>query len=213
MSFPDRAAIGVLASGRGSNFAALLKHNRNGAFNNADFACLVSNRPSAPALELAREADISAYAVRPKDYETAETYEQEIVRLLDSHGVNLLLLAGYMKIVGPTILNRYEGRIINIHPSLLPSFPGLHSQQQAIEHGVRVSGCTVHFVDSGLDSGPIIGQRTVPVLQDDDEETLSTRILEQEHELFARCVGAITERPWRIEGRRVLFLDGNNEPL
>jgi phosphoribosylglycinamide formyltransferase-1 len=207
------AAFGVLASGRGSNFAALLKKQQEGYFGNAELKCLISNRPSAPALDTAREGGMAAYAVKPKDFTTAEAYEQEIVRLFDEHGVDWLILAGYMKIVGATILERYDGRIINIHPSLLPSFPGLHAQQQAFEHGVRFSGCTVHFVDAGLDSGPIIGQRCVPVLADDTEETLSERILVQEHELFARCVKAITERPWHIEGRRVVFEDRSAEPL
>ncbi len=207
------AAFGVLASGRGSNFAALLKKQQEGYFQNAELKCLISNRPAAPALDTAREGGMAVHAVKPKDFTTAEEYEQEIVRLFDEHGVNWLILAGYMKIVGPTILDRYEGRIINIHPSLLPSFPGLHAQQQAFEHGVRFSGCTVHFVDAGLDSGPIIGQRCVPVMPGDTEETLSERILVQEHELFARCVKAITERPWRIEGRRVVFEDGSTEPL
>jgi phosphoribosylglycinamide formyltransferase-1 len=213
MSFDTRAAIGVLASGRGSNFATLLQKQNDAFFGNASLACLVSNRPTAPALDTARNGGVPAFAVKPKDFDSAEAYEAEIVRLFDEHRVNLLVLAGYMKIVGSTILDRYEGRIVNIHPSLLPSFPGLHAQQQAVNHGVRFSGCTVHFVDAGLDSGPIIGQRVVPVLPDDTEDSLSARILIQEHELFPRCVRAITERPWRIDGRRVVFLDGDAEPL
>lgn len=211
MNNTDRAAIGVLASGRGSNFAALLQHQSENYFKNAWIECLISNRPSAPALELAREAEVPGYAVKPKDFDTAETYEADIVRLMDQHQVDMVLLAGYMKILGSTILKRYSGRIINIHPSLLPSFPGLNAQKQALEHGVRISGCTVHFVDGGLDSGPIIAQRAVPVLPCDTEDDLSARILVEEHELFPRCVKAITERPWKIDGRRVVFLDRDAE--
>lgn len=211
MNSENFATFGVLASGRGSNFAALLQRQGEGYFENARMACLISNKPEAPALELAREAGLAAYGLRPKDFKSAEEYETEIVRLMDEHGVDWLILAGYMKIVGAGILSRYAGRIINIHPSLLPSFPGLHAQRQALEHGVRFSGCTAHFVDEGLDSGPIIGQRSVPVLPGDTEDDLSARILVQEHELFPACVKAITERPWRIDGRQVVFLDDFDE--
>lgn len=201
------AVIGVMASGRGSNFAALLQRQTDGYFKNARMVCLVSNKPTAPALELAREAGITAHAVKPRDFESPAAYEQEIIRLFDEHNINLLLLAGYMKIVGPAILERYGSAIINIHPSLLPAFPGLNAQKQAVEYGVRVSGCTVHFVDDGLDSGPIIAQRAVPVLPDDTEDDLAERILVQEHDLFSRCVKAVTEHPWKIEGRRVIFTE------
>lgn len=211
MSSDNFATFGVLASGRGSNFAALLQRQGEGYFENARMVCLVSNKPGAPALELAREAGLTAHGLLPKDFDSAEAFEAEIVRLMDEHGVDWLILAGYMKILGQGILNRYAGRIINVHPSLLPSFPGLHAQRQALEHGVRYSGCTVHFVDEGLDSGPIIGQRSVPVQPDDTEDDLSARILMHEHELFPACVKAITERPWQIEGRRVVFQDDFNE--
>lgn len=199
--------FGVLASGRGSNFAALLQRQSEGYFEKARLVSLISNKPEAPALELASEAGMHSQGLRPRDFASADAYEAEIVRLFDEQGVEWLLLAGYLKIVGPTILNRYGGRILNIHPSLLPSFPGLDAQAQALAHGVRFSGCTVHFVDDKLDSGPIIGQRVVPVNPDDTEEDLSARILVQEHELFPTCVKAISERPWKIEGRRVVFLD------
>lgn len=204
---PSPAVIGVLASGRGSNFAALLQQQSAGYFHNARLCCLISNRQAAPALELARDAGLAAHAVSPRDFSSPETYEKEIIRLFEEHKIDWLILAGYMKIVGPVILNRYEGRILNIHPSVLPAFPGLHAQRQALEHGVRVSGCTVHFVDDGLDSGPIIAQRAVPVFSDDTEDDLSARILVEEHELFSHSVKAITEYPWKIEGRRVVFTD------
>jgi len=211
MSSDKPATIGVLASGRGSNFAAILQRQLDGYFENAKIVCLLSNKPTAPALELAAEAGLAAYAVPPKDFDTPLAYEARIVELLEEHGVDLVVLAGYMKILGPTILERYSGRIVNIHPSLLPSFPGLHAQRQALEHGVRFSGCTVHFVDAGLDSGPIIGQRAVPVFPEDTEDDLCARILVEEHELFSSCVKAITERPWKIDGRRVVFLDDLQE--
>lgn len=201
----DLVNVGVLASGRGSNFAALLKAQQAGQFHSAWLCCLLSNKPDAGALEIAREAGLPAISISPKDYATGADYEQAIVRVLEEHRVEWLVLAGYMKIVGPTILERFPNRILNIHPALLPCFPGLHSQQQALEYGVRVSGCTVHFVDAGMDTGPIIGQRTVPVLADDCEDTLSARILEQEHQLYAECLKRVTEQPWRIEGRRVVF--------
>ncbi len=203
------AVIGVMASGRGSNFAALLQRQTENYFQNAKIACLISNRPAAPVLDLAQEAGIAAYPVPPGDFDSLEVYEREIVRLFDQHEINWLVLAGYMKIVGPTILTRYGGQIINIHPSLLPAFPGLNAQRQALDYGVRVSGCTVHFVDDGLDSGPIIAQRSVPVMPGDTEEDLSARILVEEHELFPRCVRAITEYAWKLEGRRVVFEDRN----
>jgi phosphoribosylglycinamide formyltransferase-1 len=207
----EKLKFGVLASGRGSNFAALLQQQSEGYFERAELVCLVSNKPEAPALELAREAGLRSYGLLPREYGTAEAYENEILRLMEENQVQWLLLAGYMKIIGPAILQHYQGRIINIHPSLLPSFPGLNAQRQALEHGVRVSGCTVHFVDEGLDSGPIIGQRSVPVFPEDTEDDLSARILVQEHELFSTCVKAITERPWKIDGRRVVFLDDLEE--
>jgi phosphoribosylglycinamide formyltransferase-1 len=207
----SKLIFGVLASGRGSNFAALLQRQVEGYFENAEMVCLLSNKPEAPALELAREAGLNAYGVVPRDFGSAEAYENEIIRLLEENQVEWLLLAGYMKIIGSPILERFGGQIINIHPSLLPAFPGLNAQRQALEYGVRFSGCTVHFVDEKLDSGPIIGQRCVPVFPEDQEEDLSARILVQEHELFSTCVKAITERPWKIEGRRVVFLDDLDE--
>ncbi|MGI8905611.1 MAG: phosphoribosylglycinamide formyltransferase [Candidatus Sumerlaeaceae bacterium] len=197
--------IGVLASGRGSNFAALLKHQEQGYFEKARLACLVSNIPSAGALQIATDAGLPALCIRPKEYTLPQQYEAALVAEMDQHSVEWLALAGYMKIVGPTLLGRYPDRIINIHPSLLPAFPGLHAQRQALEHGVRVSGCTVHFVDAGMDTGPIIGQRSVPVHTLDTEAMLSARILEQEHQLYAECLKSITERPWHLDGRRVIF--------
>ncbi|MCX7624896.1 MAG: phosphoribosylglycinamide formyltransferase [Candidatus Sumerlaeaceae bacterium] len=203
--------VGVLASGRGSNFEALLHHERTGFFQNIEIACLIVDQPQAGALEIAQRYGVPAYTLLRKDFSSKEAFEQAIAHTLDLHGVSWVVLAGYMRLVGPTLLDKYPQRILNIHPALLPSFPGLHAQRQALEYGVKVSGCTVHFVDSGMDTGPIIVQRCVPVLPNDTEETLSARILEQEHQAYAHALKAVTERPWRIEGRVVRFLDETKE--
>jgi phosphoribosylglycinamide formyltransferase-1 len=197
--------LGVLASGRGSNFKALLEKERQGYFEKARISCLITNNPRAGAIDIAKEAQIPVHIVIPREFPGKESYEKEIVRLLESYHVEWVVLAGYMRLVGQTLLERYPWRILNIHPALLPSFPGLHAQRQALEYGVKISGCTVHFVDAGMDTGPIIVQRAVPVLDSDTEETLSARILEQEHIAYAEAIKAVTERAWKIEGRVVKF--------
>lgn len=203
----EKISLGVLASGRGSNFRAILRHERSGFFTRARVACLVTDNDQAPALAIAREFDVPAHVLLPRQYSTKDAYERAILATLDRYGVEWIALAGYMRLVGSVLLERYPLRILNIHPSLLPSFPGLHAQRQALEYGVRISGCTVHFVDAGVDTGPIIVQRAVPVLVDDTEESLSARILEQEHIAYAEAIKAVTERPWRLVGRTVRFLD------
>jgi phosphoribosylglycinamide formyltransferase 1 len=203
---PDKLNLAVLASGRGSNFRALLQRERNGYFEKAHIACLVTDQPEAGALEIAREFGIPSHAIRPKAFASKGEYEAEIVRVLRSYGVAYVILAGYMRIVSNVLLDAFPQRLVNIHPSLLPSFPGLHAQKQAFDHGVRISGCTVHLVDEGLDSGPIVAQRAVAVLEDDTEETLEKRILEQEHLLFAEAIKHLTEHPWEIQGRKLRFL-------
>jgi phosphoribosylglycinamide formyltransferase-1 len=197
--------LGVLASGRGSNFKALLEKERQGYFEKARISCLITNNPRAGAIDIAKEAQIPVHIVIPREFPGKESYEKEIVRLLESYHVEWVVLAGYMRLVGQTLLERYPWRILNIHAALLPSFPGLHAQRQALEYGVKISGCTVHFVDAGMDTGPIIVQRAVPVLDSDTEETLSARILEQEHIAYAEAIKAVTERAWKIEGRVVKF--------
>ncbi len=199
-------ALAVLASGRGSNFRALMQRERNGYFDKAHISCLVTDQPNAGALAIAREFAIPTHAIQPKSFSSKSDYEAEVARVLRSYGVSFVILAGYMRIVSRVLLDAFPQRIINIHPSLLPAFPGLHAQKQAFDHGVRISGCTVHFVDEGLDSGPIIAQRAVAVLEDDTEETLEKRILEQEHLLYAEAIKHITEHPWEIRGRNVRFL-------
>lgn len=199
-------AVGVLASGRGSNLEAILKKERAGYFARARIACVVSNVPTARALEVARQHNVPEQAIVPKQYADRDSYENAVVTAFERHNVQYVVMAGYMKIVGPVLLSRFSQRIINIHPSLLPAFPGLDGQKQALEYGVKVSGCTVHFADAGVDTGPIILQRAVPVMQDDTEQTLSARILEQEHHIFAEALKLVTETPWEIRGRVVRFL-------
>ncbi|MCX7717606.1 MAG: phosphoribosylglycinamide formyltransferase [Candidatus Sumerlaeaceae bacterium] len=197
--------VGVMLSGRGSNFEALLRKQCDGYFQRARIVCVVSDNPDARGLVTAKANGIPAYAIAPHAHPGKAAYENAVLQILLQHGVSLVVLAGYMRIVGRVLLDHFPGRILNIHPSLLPSFPGLHAQRQAIEHGVRFSGCTVHFVDAGMDTGPIIGQRVVPVLPDDTEDTLSERILAQEHELYAECLKRVTEEPYEIRGRTVCF--------
>ena len=170
----------VLLSGRGSNFAAILDATRNGSLD-AEIVCVISNRADAPGLQRAREAGLPAYVFDNREYTTRDAHEAGVRRALDDAKPDYICLAGYMRLLSPGFVTAYPNRILNIHPSLLPSFPGLHAQKQALDHGVKITGCTVHFVDENLDAGPILVQRAVEVREGDTEETLSARILEQEH--------------------------------
>ena len=192
--------LGVLISGRGSNLQALIDSQLP-----AQIKVVISDKADAYGLERAKKYNIEAIYINPKDFKDKNTYELEIVKVLKKHDVELVCLAGYMRIVGEVLLEHYEGKMVNIHPSLLPAFPGLHAQKQALEHGVKVSGATVHFVDSGCDTGPIIIQSSVPVLENDTEETLSARILEQEHKIYPQAVKLIAEGKIKIEGKRVII--------
>lgn len=185
--------IGVLISGRGSNLQAIIDAAEKGTIP-ARVAVVISDKAEALGLERARKHNIPTAVLKS---------EVEIVEELEKHAVGLVCLAGYMKIVGKTLLDKYGGKIINIHPSLLPSFPGLHAQRQALEHGVLITGCTVHFVDEGCDTGPIIIQSAVPVKENDTEETLSARILEQEHIIYPQAIKLIAQGKLKIEGRCV----------
>ena len=185
--------LGVLISGRGSNLQAIIDAVEKGEIP-AKVAVVISNNPEAFGLERAKKHNIPAVVINHKDFQDKNTYELEIVKTLQKCKVDLVCLAGYMRIVGPVLLEHYKGKMINIHPALLPSFPGLHAQQQALEHGAKVSGATVHFVDEGCDTGPIILQAAVPVLPNDTEETLSQRILEQEHKLYPQAIKLFAER-------------------
>ena len=195
--------IGVLVSGRGSNFEALADNIAAGKIPGAEIALVVSNREGAPAIERARERRIPARVIPSKGLER-EAYDRLVVAAMREAGVELVCLAGFMRLLSPYFVKEYHGKILNIHPSLLPAFPGLESQRQALEYGVRYAGCTVHFVDENLDAGPIILQAIVPVLDDDTDETLSARILKEEHRIYAEAVRIVLSRQYRVEGRRVI---------
>lgn len=195
--------IGVLLSGRGSNFEALAESCAAGRIPDAEIALVVSNREGAPGIEKARARGIPVRVIPSKGLER-EVYDRQVAAVLDEARVELVCLAGYMRLLSPYFVARFRGRILNIHPSLLPAFPGLEAQRQALEHGVKWSGCSVHFVDENLDAGPIILQRAVPVRDDDTVESLSARILAEEHRLYTEAVALVLEGHYRIEGRRVL---------
>jgi phosphoribosylglycinamide formyltransferase-1 len=195
--------LGILASGRGSNLQSIMDAAATGKIK-AEVAVVISDNKDAFALERARQAGIPALHVNPKNFGSKNEYERAILKLLQEHGVQLVCLAGYMRIVGKVILDAFPNMVINIHPALLPSFPGLHGQQQAWEYGVKYSGCTVHFVDEGMDTGAIIIQAVVPVLDDDTADTLAARILEQEHIIYPEAIGLLAEGRLKLSGRKVL---------
>jgi phosphoribosylglycinamide formyltransferase-1 len=195
--------IGVLLSGRGSNFEALADSVAAGRLPGAEIAVVVSNREGAPGIAKAKERGIAARVIPSKGLER-EAYDRQVVAVLREHTVDLVCLAGYMRLLSPFFVASFPNRILNIHPSLLPSFPGLESQRQALEYGVKFAGCTVHFVDENLDAGPIVLQAAVPVLDDDSEETLSARILVEEHRIYTEAVRIVLEGRYKIVGRRVV---------
>lgn len=195
--------IGVLLSGRGSNFEALADSVVAGRIPDAEIAIVVSNKPDAHGLERAKARGINARAIPSKGLQREE-YDRQVVAVLVEHKVDLICLAGYLRLLSPYFVAAFPQRILNIHPSLLPSFPGLESQKQALEYGVKFAGCTVHFVDENLDAGPIILQATVPVCDGDDEHALSDRILREEHRLYTEAVKIILSDNYKIVGRRVL---------
>ena len=194
--------VGVLLSGRGSNLVALIDAARRGELG-GEIAVVVSNVEGAPGLERARQAGIPA-VFRDHRGKAREAFDAQIVEILRAHRVDLVCLAGFMRLVSPVFVRAFPGRIVNIHPALLPAFPGLDAQRQAFEHGAKVSGATVHLVDEGLDSGPIVAQEAVAVLSTDTAETLTARILEAEHRLYPRAVRLLLEGRCRVEGRRVM---------
>ncbi|HVG78894.1 MAG: phosphoribosylglycinamide formyltransferase [Candidatus Rokuibacteriota bacterium] len=195
--------IGVLVSGRGSNLQAILDACARPGYP-AQVAVVVSDRERALALERARTAGVEALWINPKDFADRESFDAELVRELTARGVGLMCHAGFMRILSPVYVRAFAGRALNIHPSLLPAFPGLHAQRQALDHGAKVAGATVHFVDEGMDSGPIVLQAAVAVEPNDTEETLSARILVQEHRLYPEAIRLFAEGRLRIEGRRVI---------
>ncbi|MDQ5836380.1 MAG: phosphoribosylglycinamide formyltransferase [Acidobacteriota bacterium] len=195
--------IGILISGRGSNMVALADAVRAGRVPGAEVAVVLSDKATAAGLAHARERRIETVVVERRG-RTREEHECEIIAVLRERGVELVCLAGYMRLLSPCFVAEFRASILNIHPSLLPAFPGLDAQRQAIEHGVRFSGCTVHFVDETLDGGPIITQRVVPVLDSDTEDTLAARILAEEHEAYTEALALVCSGGYKIEGRRVI---------
>ncbi|HET8548293.1 MAG TPA: phosphoribosylglycinamide formyltransferase [Bryobacteraceae bacterium] len=194
--------IGILLSGRGSNFEAIAESVAAARISNAEIGVVISNRPQAPGLEIARSRGLPAVSLPSRGLDRV-AYDRLVMAELRRSEVNLVCLAGYMRLLSAEFVQNWPERVLNIHPSLLPAFPGLDAQHQAIDYGVKVSGCTVHFVDEHLDHGPIILQRAVPVLDDDTPDTLSARILKEEHRIYSEAIDIVLNGRYRIEGRRV----------
>jgi phosphoribosylglycinamide formyltransferase-1 len=194
--------LGILISGRGSNFEAIADSVSAGTLD-ATIAVVIANRPEAKGLEAARRRGLKAVSIPSKGLDR-EVYDRMVLEELRANGVELVCLAGFMRLLSAFFIRQFPNRILNIHPSLLPAFPGLDAQHQAWEHGVKITGCTVHFVDENLDAGPIIIQKAVPVMDDDTVESLSARILEEEHRIYSEAIRIVLGGKWRIEGRRVI---------
>lgn len=192
--------VAVFVSGSGSNLQAIIDSD----ISHANIAVVVCNKPGAYAIERAKDNDIPVEVVDHKDYESREQFEKEIVKRLEPYDIDLVVLAGFMRILSPYFVKHYKNRIMNIHPALLPSFPGIHSARQALDYGVKFTGCTVHFVDEGVDTGPIIIQAVVPIEDDDTEETLLEKIHEKEHDIYPEAVRLFCEDRLKIQGRRVM---------
>jgi len=195
--------LGILLSGRGSNFEAIAKNVAAGRIPDARIAIVISNRAEAGGIEIARRLGLTALVI-PSKGKAREEHDREVVAALQQHKVDLVCLAGYMRLLSPWFVRQFPQRILNIHPSLLPAFPGLEAQEQAFAYGVKISGCTVHFVDEELDHGPIIVQKAVPVLSTDDEHTLAARILEQEHIAYSEAIRIVLEEKFEVVGRRLV---------
>jgi len=196
-------SLGILLSGRGSNFVAIADSIDTGRIANARIAVVISNKADAPGIAIARQRGLNALVI-PSKGRPREEHDQEVVAALKEHGVDLVCLAGYMRLLSPWFVQQFPHRILNIHPSLLPAFPGLEAQEQAFVYGVKVSGCTVHFVDEELDHGAIIVQKALPVLDSDDEHTLAARILEQEHVAYSEAINIVLGGGFEIVGRRLI---------
>ena len=195
--------LGVLISGRGSNFEAIAGNVESGALT-AEIAVVISNRADAPGLVHAHERGLKTVCLPSRGLDR-EVYDRSLIAVLRDHAVDLVCLAGFMRLLSATFIRQFPNRILNIHPSLLPAFPGLDAQHQAIEHGVKIAGCTVHFVDENLDAGPIVLQRSVPVRDDDTVDALSQRILREEHQAYSEAIEIVLSERYRIEGRRVIL--------
>ncbi|MFZ0334672.1 MAG: phosphoribosylglycinamide formyltransferase [Candidatus Acidiferrales bacterium] len=197
--------IAILLSGRGSNFEALADSVSSGRIPNAEISMVISHREGAPGIERARARGIDARVIPSKGLDR-EAYDRQVVAVLQEKKIDLVCLAGYMRLLSSYFVQAFRDRILNIHPSLLPAFPGLEAQRQALEHGVKFAGCTVHFVDENLDAGPIVLQAAVPVRDDDTVDSLSARILAEEHRIYSEAVRIVLEGRYRVEGRRVILL-------
>ncbi len=195
--------LGVMASGRGSNFQSIIDSIKTG-YLKAEVKLLITDNPDAFAIKRAQENGIEHLVMKPSDYASKDEYYNRVSEEFKRRDVELVVLAGFMRVVGKPLIDAYPMRIMNIHPAILPSFPGLHGQKQAVDYGVKVSGCTVHFVDGGVDTGPIIIQAVVPAYHDDTEESLSERILKQEHRIFPYAIKLFSEGRLRVEGRKVV---------
>jgi phosphoribosylglycinamide formyltransferase-1 len=195
--------LGVLISGRGSNLQSIIHATREGRLD-ATVGVVITDRSDAPGLKRARDAGIEGHWIDPKNFADRDGFDRAVVDTLRARDIELVCLAGFMRIVGRPLIDAFPNRILNIHPSLLPAFPGLHAQRQALEHGVRVTGATVHLVTSELDGGPIIVQATVDVLADDTEQTLAARILVEEHRIYPEAIRRVLRGRWHLDGRRVV---------
>lgn len=201
----EKKRLAILISGRGSNMVAIARAVKRGKTPNAEIAVVISNKPDAPGLKNAQRMGLETLCISHKDFPTREDFDRRIVEELRKRRIDLVCLAGFMRILSPYFVSQYRNRIMNIHPALLPSFPGMQAQKDALEHGVKYTGCTVHFVSEDVDAGPIIIQKVVPVRDDDDAETLAARILKQEHKIYAEAIRLFTEDRLEVRGRRVFW--------
>jgi phosphoribosylglycinamide formyltransferase-1 len=198
----DLLKLGVLISGNGSNLQSIIDNIENGSLK-AVIKIVISNNPDAYGITRATKHGIPFVVLKNGNFKSKEDFDSELIKILKENGVELVILAGFMRIITPILLKAFSGRIMNIHPALLPSFPGLHGQRQAVDYGVKFSGCTVHFVDEGVDTGPIIIQSAVPVLENDTEETLAARILKEEHKIYPRAIQLFADGKLDVRGRKV----------
>lgn len=206
MSDNKKHVLGVLCSGRGTDLQSIIDAVKAGQID-AEIGIVITDKPGVMALERAEKAGIKNICINRKEFEDRQSFEEKLAEALKAEGVTLVVLAGFMRILSPYFVHEFSGRIMNIHPALLPSFTGAHAHRDVLAYGVKVSGCTVHFVDEGMDSGPIILQAAVPVLQDDTEDTLGARVLEQEHILYPKAIQLYVEGKLRVDGRHVTILD------
>ncbi|MDI6777145.1 MAG: phosphoribosylglycinamide formyltransferase [Syntrophales bacterium] len=206
-----RLNIGVLVSGSGSNLQSIIDHREKGLLD-VNIRVVISNNPDAYALERSKKHGIPTVVISHNDFRDREDFDRRVIEVLKDYAVELVVLAGFMRVITPAFLNAFPMKIMNIHPALLPAFPGIHAQQRAVEYGVKFSGCTVHFVDEGIDTGPIIIQSVVPVYDDDTEESLAARILKEEHRIYPRAIQFYAEGRIEVTGRKVRIRDSERIP-